>query len=89
MTKDSKEKVQYTISAALIVAGIAMGFLSFFFNHYDIESGTLVYIAQCFIAGGSFMGVAVYLDKHIKDFTNALLDIEDGKEKKKDGEAER
>lgn len=74
MTKDTKEKVQYGISVLLIVSGVAMGFVSFFLNHYDIEAGTLVYIAQCFVAGGSFMGVAVYLDKHLQDFADALKD---------------
>lgn len=74
MTHDTKEKVQYAVSVTLILAGISMGFISFFLNGHDIEAGTLVYIAQCFIAGGSFMGVAVYLDKHIKDFTDALKD---------------
>lgn len=81
MTKDTKEKIQYSLSVFLIVAGVAMGFISFSFNHFDIETGTLVYIAQCFIAGGSFMGVAVYLDKHIEDFADALRGASD-KDKK-------
>lgn len=72
MTHDTKEKIQYGISVLLIVSGIAMGFISFFLNHHDIEAGTLVYIAQCFVAAGSFMGVAVYLDKHIQDAMNEL-----------------
>lgn len=72
MTRDHKEKIQYGISVGLIVAGIAMGFLSFFLNHYDIEDGTLIYIAQCFVAGGSFMGVAVYLDRHLQDLVEAF-----------------
>lgn len=72
MTRDHKEKIQYGISVGLIVAGILMGFLSFFLNHYDIEDGTLIYIAQCFVAGGSFMGVAVYLDRHIQELVDVF-----------------
>lgn len=83
MTKDTKEKIQYATSAVLIIAGISMGFFSFFMNHHDIETGTLIYIAQCFIAGGSFMGVAVYLDKHIQDFTDALHDVNNNKKNDK------
>ena len=72
MTKGTKEIIQYSTSVLLIVAGISMGFISFFLNEHDIESGTLIYIAQCFVAGGSFMGIAVYLDKHIQDAIDIL-----------------
>lgn len=72
MTKETKEIIQYSTSVLLIVAGISMGFISFFLNEHDIESGTLIYIAQCFVAGGSFMGIAVYLDKHIQEAIDIL-----------------
>lgn len=77
MTKGTKEIIQYATSVMLIVAGISMGFISFFLNEHDIESGTLIYIAQCFVAGGSFMGIAVYLDKHIQDAIDILKDHTD------------
>ena len=40
MTKDTKEKIQYSLSVFLIVAGVAMGFISFSLNHFDIETGS-------------------------------------------------
>lgn len=72
MTKDTKEKIQYAMAAVLLAAGIVMGFVSFFLNEHDIEAGTLVFIAQCFIAAGSFVGIAVYIDQHISDIADAL-----------------
>lgn len=77
MTKDTKERFQYGMSVVLIAAGIAMGFISFFLNGYDIESGTLIYIAQCFVAGGSFMGVAVYIDRHLQDIADTFRNNND------------
>lgn len=53
--------LQYGISIMLIVSGIVIAFMSFFFNSYDISSGVLTYIAEAFVTAGGFCGVAVYI----------------------------
>ena len=53
--------VQYGISIMLVVSGIVIAFMSFFFNSYDISSGVLTYIGEAFVTAGGFYGVAVYI----------------------------
>lgn len=45
----------------LVISGIAIAFMSFFFNSYDISSGVLTYIGEAFVTAGGFCGVAVYI----------------------------
>lgn len=53
--------VQYGISLLLIISGITIAFMSFFFNSYDISAGVLTYIGESFVTAGAFCGVAVYI----------------------------
>lgn len=53
--------IQYGISLLLIISGIVIAFMSFFFNSYDISSGVLTYIGEAFVTAGGFCGVAVYI----------------------------
>lgn len=53
--------VQYGISIMLVISGIVIAFMSFFFNSYDISSGVLTYIGEAFVTAGGFCGVAVYI----------------------------
>lgn len=39
-----KDKIQYVMAVMLIISGIILAFLSFFFNAYDIATGVLIYI---------------------------------------------
>ena len=55
-----KDKIGYLVAFAMIGSAILLAFLSFFLNAYDIESGVLLYIAQCFLIGGSIVGANVY-----------------------------
>lgn len=55
-----KDKVSYYTAFALIGSGIVIAFLSFFLNAFNIASGVLIYIAQCFVIGGSLVGANVY-----------------------------
>ena len=80
-----KDKIQYAIAIILICSGIVMAFLSFFLHQYDIASGTLIYIAQCFITAGAIFGVSVYFKGKIGEFkTDTIKKIMD--ELKKDKE---
>lgn len=55
-----KDRISYIIAFALIISGILMAFLSFFLNAYNIATGVLIYIAQCFVIGGGLIGANVY-----------------------------
>ena len=55
-----KDRISYIVAFALIVSGILIAFLSFFLNAYNIATGVLIYIAQCFVIGGGLIGANVY-----------------------------
>lgn len=55
-----KDRISYIIAFALIISGILIAFLSFFLNAYNIATGVLIYIAQCFVIGGGLIGANVY-----------------------------
>ena len=55
-----KDKIGYLVAFAMIGSAILLAFLSFFLNAYNIASGVLLYIAQCFLIGGSLVGANVY-----------------------------
>lgn len=73
-----RDKISYATAIGLIVSGVCMGFLSFFLHEYNIETGTLIYIAQCFVVGGSLLGASVYFrSKWVEFNTAARRDIEE------------
>lgn len=55
-----KDRISYIVAFALIASGIIIAFLSFFLNAYNIATGVLIYIAQCFVIGGTLVGANVY-----------------------------
>lgn len=72
-----KDKVSYIIAFVLIASGILLAFLSFFLNAYNIATGVLIYIAQCFVIGGGLIGANVYFkSKWIEFNTNAKNEID-------------
>lgn len=72
-----REQWQYTLATVLMASGIAIAFISFFFNHHDIADGVLAYIAQAFIAGGSLLGVSIYVRGKLSDFKQHITDALD------------
>lgn len=72
-----KDRISYYVAIALIGSGILLAFLSFFLNAYNIATGVLIYIAQCFVIGGGLVGANVYFkSKWIEFDTNAKREIE-------------
>lgn len=72
-----KDKIQYVMAIVLIASGIAMAFISFFLNAYNIASGTLIFISQCFIMAGGIFGISVYFRNKLGEFkANADEQIE-------------
>ncbi len=72
-----KDKISYYVAIAMIASGILLAFLSFFLNAYNIATGVLIYIAQCFVIGGGLVGANVYFkSKWIEFDTRAKAEIE-------------
>lgn len=72
-----KDKISYYVAIAMISSGILLAFLSFFLNAYNIATGVLIYIAQCFVIGGGLVGANVYFkSKWIEFDTNAKREIQ-------------
>lgn len=65
-----KDKISYLVAFALIGSGILIAFLSFFLNAYDIATGILIYIAQCFVIGGGLVGANVYFRSKWVEFNS-------------------
>lgn len=63
-----KDRVSYYTAFALIGSGILLAFLSFFLNAYNIATGVLIYIAQCFVIGGGLVGANVYFKSKWVEF---------------------
>lgn len=63
-----KDKISYYTAFALIGSGILLAFLSFFLNAYNIATGVLIYIAQCFVIGGGLVGANVYFKSKWVEF---------------------
>lgn len=67
-----KDRISYLVAFCLIASGVIMAFLSFFLNAYNIATGILIYIAQCFVIGGGLVGANVYFrSKWIEFNSNA------------------
>lgn len=63
-----KDRISYYTAFALIGSGILLAFLSFFLNAYNIATGVLIYIAQCFVIGGGLVGANVYFKSKWLEF---------------------
>ena len=71
-----KDRISYLVSFAMIGSGILIAFLSFFLNAYNIATGVLIYIAQCFVIGGGLVGANVYFRSKWLEFnTNITREI--------------
>lgn len=88
-----KDRLQYVVAITLVASGIAIAFLSFFLNAFDIATGVLIYIAQAFITAGGIFGVSIYFKSKIGEFeskaSNKIVDavtdaIQDGFKTKED-----
>jgi hypothetical protein len=68
-----KERIGYLTSFVLIGSGILIAFLSFFLNAYNIATGVLIYIAQCFVIGGGLIGANVYFKSKWVEFNTQAI----------------
>lgn len=69
-----KDRISYYVAMGLILSGILLAFLSFFLNAYNIATGVLIYIAQCFVIGGGLIGANVYFKTKWIEFDTRAKD---------------
>lgn len=69
-----KDKISYAVAVIMIMSGILIAFLSFFLNQYNIATGILIYIAQCFVVGGSLLGAQAYFRSKWVEFNTNVKD---------------
>lgn len=76
MTVNSKEWIQYSMAALMVVSGVVLSFISFF-TKGDVTDGVLWYMAQGLTFAGAVFGVSVYFktklgesEHRIKEFIN-------------------
>lgn len=67
-----KERISYVTAEIMIISGILIAFLSFFLNAYNIATGVLIYIAQCFVIGGSLIGASAYFKSKWLEFNTNM-----------------
>lgn len=59
MTANSKEWIQYSTAALMVISGVVLSFISFF-TKGDVTDGVLWYMAQGLTFAGAIFGVSVY-----------------------------
>lgn len=72
MQKNTKEWIQYGSALGMLASGVALAFLCFFLNQYDIKDSVLLYVAQCLVYAGSVFGVAIYIRSKIGEVRNDI-----------------
>ena len=71
-----KDFIQYSSAIAMIVSGIVLAFMSFFWNDGDISEGVLWYVAQALTYAGGIFGVSIYFKTKLGDFESRLKEHE-------------
>lgn len=64
---NSKDKIQYFTAVLMLCSGVALAFLCFFLNNYDVSEGVLWYVAQCVVYAGSIFGVSIYIKSKFEE----------------------
>lgn len=84
MQKNTKEWIQYGSAIALLLSGVAMAFLSFFLNNFDVSDSVLWYVSQTLVYAGSIFGVGIYIQSKWGDVKGYVDKIVNEKKEDKD-----
>ena len=71
MKRNTKEWIQYGSAIGMLVSGVALTFLCFFLNNYEVKDSVLSYVAQTLVYAGSIFGVSIYIHSkwgEVKDY---------------------
>lgn len=71
MTANSKEWIQYSTAALMVVSGVTLTFISFFTNG-DVSDGVLWYMAQALTFAGGVFGVSIYFKSKLGESETRL-----------------
>ena len=88
MQKNTKEWIQYGSAIALLLSGVAMAFLSFFLNNFDVSDSVLWYVSQTLVYAGSIFGVGIYIQSKwgdVKGYVDKIVNEKKEKENENEG----
>lgn len=81
MQRNTKEWIQYGSAIALLLSGVAMAFLSFFLNNFDVSDSVLWYVSQTLVYAGSIFGVGIYIQSKwgdVKGYVDKIVNEKKG-----------
>ena len=84
MQRNTKEWIQYGSAIALLLSGVAMAFLSFFLNNFDVSDSVLWYVSQTLVYAGSIFGVGIYIQSKWGDVKGYVDKIVNEKKENED-----
>lgn len=79
MQRNTKDWIQYSSAGVVLIAAIALVYISFFMSH-DVTSNVLWYFGQSLMYVGTAFGFALTFDTRVKDIINNYLKNNHGKE---------
>jgi len=79
MQRNTKDWIHYSSAAVVLIAAIALVYISFFMSH-DVTSNVLWYFGQSLMYVGTVFGFALTFDTRVKDIINNYLKNNHGKE---------
>lgn len=74
MKTNSKEWIQYSTAAGMVLSGVILAFFSFFING-DVVDGVLWYIAQALAFAGGVFGVSIYFRTKLGEAKTEIKDM--------------
>ena len=79
MQRNTKDWIQYSSAGVVLIAAIALVYISFFMSH-DVTSNVLWYFGQSLMYVATVFGFALRFDTRVKDIINNYLKNNHGKE---------
>lgn len=72
MTREKKEKVQYSTAIGFLTTGVIICFLSFFMNEYNIDNGSLWYLGQSVAFCAACFGLNLMVKNEVFEAENRI-----------------
>ena len=74
MTRSTKDYYQYISAVAMILSGIILSFISFFFFFF-LTNGVLWYTAQALTFAGGIFGISLYFRTNLGEFKSDIKEF--------------
>lgn len=72
MTRERKERIQYSTAIGFLFTGVLICFLSFFLNEFSIDSGSLWYLGQSVAFCAAVFGLNLMVKNAVYDMEHDL-----------------